>query len=104
MSAATSSAMVSGRSGRSTSAVRAVPLQVDRDDPPAGGERGHDRAEHLAGADTAVQQDERLAGAVLLVVQRHTVHVCVAHGVLLARLAIVMRMKRRGPRKLIGVQ
>jgi hypothetical protein len=32
-----------------------VPLQVDRDDAAVGGELGHDRLEHLAGGDAAVQ-------------------------------------------------
>ena len=57
----------------------AVGLQVDRDDAALGAQRRHDRPEHLAGAEAAVEQHERLAGAVLLVVQRHTVDVCVAH-------------------------
>jgi hypothetical protein len=68
-----------------------VPLQIDGDDPPVGAERGHDRLEPGAGAEAAVQQDERLAGAVLLVVQRHTVDVCVAHAFPLVRSATVMR-------------
>jgi hypothetical protein len=57
----------------------AVALQVDGDDAPAGGQRGHDRLEHRAGAEAAVQQHERLAGAVLLVVQGQAVDVGVAH-------------------------
>ena len=73
----------------------AVPLQVDRDDAALGAELGHDRLEHLAGADAAVQQDERLTGAVLLVVQRHAVHVCLAHAVTFRRSMTVMRVKRR---------
>ena len=68
-----------------------MPLQVDRDDPAPGGERGHDRLEHLAGTKAAVQQHEGLAGAVLLVMQRYTVDVGVAHGLSFARSGTVMR-------------
>jgi len=63
----------------------AVCLQVDGDDPASGAERGHDRLELGAGSQAAVQQDERLTGALLLVVQRHTVDVCVAHSFSFAR-------------------
>jgi len=55
-----------------------MPLQVDRDDPPAGRQRREHRREDLAARDTAVQQHERVAGAVLVVVQREPVDVGVA--------------------------
>jgi hypothetical protein len=59
----------------------AVPLQVDRDHPAPAGQPRQDRGEHLAGAVSAVQQDERLARAVLFVVQGYAVDIGVAHRV-----------------------
>ena len=47
----------------------AVPLEVDRDDPVALGQRGEDRPEHLARAEPAVQQDQRPPGPVGLAVE-----------------------------------
>jgi len=61
----------------------AVPLQVDRDHPAPAGQQRQDRGEHLAGAVPAVQQDERLARAVLFVLKGDAVHVGVAHDVTL---------------------
>ena len=49
--------------------------QVDRDDPSPCRQRGQDGGEQLARAEAAVQQDQRLAGAVLLVVQGQSVGV-----------------------------
>src|SRR3989442_12276693 len=59
-----------------------MPLQVDGDDLPAFGERREVGAEHLDRSETAVQQDERSAGAVGLVIELDAVHVrVVAHTV-----------------------
>ena len=45
--------------------------QVDGDHAPAGGQRGHDRLEQLARPETAVQQHERLARAMLADAEAH---------------------------------
>ena len=55
-------------------------LQVDGDHLAALGERREVGAKHLDGAETAVQQDERSARAVALVVQLDAVHVGVMAG------------------------
>src|SRR5207249_5714819 len=57
----------------------AVALQVDADDLTAFRERREVGAEHLDGAETAVQQDQRPARAVDLVVELDVVHVRVRH-------------------------
>ncbi|MGZ6296475.1 MAG: hypothetical protein ACXWPV_05035, partial [Candidatus Limnocylindrales bacterium] len=64
MSAATSSAIVSKRIGRSEGRRPSVRLQVDADDLATGGQGRDVRAEHLDRAEAAVEQDERLAAAV----------------------------------------
>jgi hypothetical protein len=57
----------------------AVALQVDADDLPTLGERGEVGAERLDRAEAAVQQDERAARSVDLVVELDAIHVCVRH-------------------------
>src|SRR5206468_10385091 len=57
----------------------AVALHIDADDLPAFCERREVGAEHLYGAETAVQQDHRPARAVDLGVESDAVHVCVRH-------------------------
>src|SRR6201995_3699593 len=57
----------------------AVSLQVDRYHPALAGQRRQDRGGRLARGVAAVQQDKRLARAVLVVVQGNAVHVRVAH-------------------------
>ena len=56
----------------------AVALEVDADDLPSPGERGEIGAEHLDRAEPAVQQDERPARSMDLVVELDAVHVRVA--------------------------
>jgi hypothetical protein len=53
--------------------------RIDAHDAPLRRERRDHRAEQLGSAEPAVQQDQRLTRAVLLVVQGQAVHVCVAH-------------------------
>src|SRR5690606_26302316 len=62
----------------------AVALQVHRDQPAAGGERGEVGPEHLDGAKAPVQEDERPAGAAVLVVEPDAVHRRVVSGRLAA--------------------
>ena len=62
-----------GRSGRSISPVRPWPCRSTVITRRPAGQRGQHRGEDLAARDAAVQQHERLAGAVLLVVQREPV-------------------------------
>src|ERR1700759_4819250 len=59
----------------------AMSLQVDRYPPAPAGQRRQDRGGRLARGVAAVQQDERLPRAVLLVVQGNAVHVRVANRV-----------------------
>ena len=57
----------------------AVPLQIDADDLPALGECREVRAEHIDRAEPAVQQDQRPARPVDLVVELDAIHVRIAH-------------------------
>jgi hypothetical protein len=58
----------------------AVRLQVSGDDPAAASQLVQDRAERVAGAEPAVEHDQRLAAVpVLLVIEGQAVHVCIAH-------------------------
>ena len=58
----------------------AVPLEVDRDDLVALGQRREDRPEHLARAEPAVEQDQRPPGPVGLVVEVDAVDLGVSAG------------------------
>ncbi len=55
-----------------------VGLQIDSDDLPVLGEGRQQFAEHLDRANAAMQQDQRLSGAVDLIVQMEAVHGSVA--------------------------
>ena len=52
-----------------------VTLEVDDDHLVAGGEGRQDRLEHLARPEAAVQEDQRAAGPMDLVVEIETIHV-----------------------------
>jgi hypothetical protein len=52
----------------------AVRLKVYADDLAAGSQRRHGRAEHLGRPEAAMEQDQRLAGAVDLVAELDAVH------------------------------
>jgi hypothetical protein len=78
----------------------AVALELDGDHAPAGRKRRQHRRPQLGRAEAAVQQHERFAGAVLLVVQGQPVHVRVAHLVILA--VLDTKLGRRPARELIG--
>ena len=67
----------------------AVALQVDRYHPAPAGQHRQDRGVRLARGVAAVQQDERLARAVLFVVQGDAVDVGVAH-----RVTILVRFRQ----------
>ena len=87
MSAAMSSAM-SRTSMRPVDVGRpAVALEVGEDDLVVRRQDGQDRPEHLARAEPAVQQDQRPAGAVALVVEVDAVDVGVLAGA--GRLSVV---------------
>ena len=78
MSAAMSSAMKIGAQRPVDVGRPAVALQVRHDDLVVVRERRQERAEHLARAEAAVQQDQRPTGAVDLVVEVDPVDVGVA--------------------------
>ena len=92
----------------------AVTLEVGDDDHVARGERRQERSEHLTRPEPAMEQDERRAGAVDLVVDVQAVELDVlpgarlalrfgGHGVLLAwSLASIHTLRRRSHNELIG--
>ena len=80
----------------------AVTLEVDRDDLVVRGEGGQDRPEHLARAEPAVEQDQRPAAAVRLVVEVDAVDVGVLAGArsrLVRSVVVMVALLARSPRR-----
>src|SRR5438445_678117 len=70
-----STAWAGGNMSASPATISVVALQIDGDELPAFGERREVGAEHLDRSETAMQQDERSAGSVGLVIELDAVHV-----------------------------